>query len=67
MQAGPMTTQPSVPLSCKASESVSSGNSAEDWQREGEGITKKTLGFDKESQNLASKSKNRVAKELQKG
>lgn len=61
MQAGPMMTQPSVPVSCKRSERVSSGDSAVDWQREEDGRMKK-LGFEKASQNLPRKSKNRVAK-----
>lgn len=62
-----MTTQPHLPLSCKGSERVSSGDSAEDWQRGEDGRMKKSLGFEKKSQNLPSKSKNSVAKELQKG
>lgn len=61
-----MTTQPSLPVFCKGSERVSSGDSAKDWQRKEDGRKKKTLGFEKESQKLPSKSKNRVAKELQK-
>lgn len=42
MQAGPMTTQPSLPLFCKGSERVSSGDSAEDWPKEEDGKIKKT-------------------------
>lgn len=64
MQAGPMTAQPSVPLSCKGSKRVIWGR-AEHWQREEDGRMKKIVGFE-ESQNLPSKSKKREAKELQK-
>lgn len=35
MQAGPMTAQPRVPLSCNRSERISSGDSVGDWQRSG--------------------------------
>ena len=65
MQTGPMTTQPRVPLFCKGSEKVNSGDSAKDWQREEDGRTKKTFRFE-ETQNLPSKIKNRVATELPK-
>lgn len=49
MQAGPMTTQPSVPVFCKGSERVSSRDSAEDRQRQEDDRMKKTLEFEKES------------------
>lgn len=64
MQAGPMTAQPSVPESCKGSKRVI-WDKAEDWQREEDERMKKIVGYE-ESQNLSSKSRRRVGKELQK-